>query len=248
MLEALRRWQDENPDLRRALAIANLPKEVRGEKNGNWRGGRTAEKRGFYMAHYSDIQKWRAAVLSRDGHRCKNCGRDEHLECHHIIPVSMTKAFAFERANGVTLCKECHTETDSYGGRNITPVANGLAIIATIPHHWQDYPTVGNWFVGKHGEPTVGILVSAMRDHRYNFLVALHELIESALCAHAGIKQSVVDKFDTEWKPHDGIEEPGSDPAAPYYREHFIATAIEMQMAHWLDVDWKAYGEALDEL
>lgn len=48
----------------------------------------------------------RKEILKRDNHACRNCGSDEHLEVHHIIPVTMggTK----DESNLCTLCSDCH--------------------------------------------------------------------------------------------------------------------------------------------
>jgi hypothetical protein len=56
--------------------------------------------------------------------------------------------------------------------------------IRTIPHHFQQYDTVGNYWrdVDGCGAELLEIRVSHMRDRRHEFLVALHELIEAFLC------------------------------------------------------------------
>lgn len=48
----------------------------------------------------------RREVLSRDGHRCVNCGSTEDLEVHHIVPIS--KSGTNEISNLVTVCSDCH--------------------------------------------------------------------------------------------------------------------------------------------
>jgi hypothetical protein len=120
-----------------------------------------------------------------------------------------------------------------------------------IDHAEQRYPTCGDWIAQPDG--SCHITVSRLPDPRYELLVAIHELCEATLCAHRGILQSAVDAFDKRFEAEraqgqHGDEEPGDDPAAPYYREHQIATAIEKQMAHWLDVDWSEYEKAINEL
>ncbi len=125
-------------------------------------------------------------------------------------------------------------------------------LIESIPHDQQRYPTVGDWQVSLPNNLT--IRVSHMRDSRYMLLVAIHELVEATLCAHHGIKQSSVDAFDKLFEAeraqgaHPDDAEPGNSPAAPYHREHLIATAIEKQMAHWLEVRWLDYEKAIDAL
>lgn len=119
-------------------------------------------------------------------------------------------------------------------------------IIETIPHKEQRYTTVGDWFYDPDG--TLHIKVSALSDDRREFLVALHELIEVKLCEHYGISQVSVDDFDMAWKEHDGIEEPGDDPQAPYENQHNFAMGIEQLLAAELEVKWHDYEKELDAL
>ncbi len=62
---------------------------------------------------YASLRKrrraaWRTLVLCADDLKCVDCGAGERLEAHHIIPVRLAPAMAFEVANGVTLCARCH--------------------------------------------------------------------------------------------------------------------------------------------
>lgn len=121
--------------------------------------------------------------------------------------------------------------------------------IQTIPHHDQRYETVGDWFYDPDG--TLHLRVSEMDNWRYEFLVALHELVECALCRHMGITQSEVDEFDRGFeasRDEDCVDEPGDDPAAPYRVQHCVATGVERIVAALLGVDWKSYDEAVNAL
>ena len=121
--------------------------------------------------------------------------------------------------------------------------------IDVIPHAEQRYDTVGDWRVLYEREGSIWQLdVSETGNWKYNYLIALHELIEMGLCVSAKIDDRDVDHFDIEWEPHDNIEEPGDDPEAPYYRQHQIACAIERAVALHLDVKWPEYEAALDKL
>lgn len=117
--------------------------------------------------------------------------------------------------------------------------------IETIPHNEQRYPTVGDWqFDENTGD--LSIKVSMMGDWRYELLVGLHELVEAGLCRDMGIAEFLVDEFDTGYKgPY---EEPGDDPDAPYYQQHFMATNLERLLANALSVNWQAYDYAVSEL
>ncbi len=48
----------------------------------------------------------RAAVIVRDGGRCRVCGSARNLEVDHIVPVS--KGGGFEEVNLQTLCRRCN--------------------------------------------------------------------------------------------------------------------------------------------
>jgi hypothetical protein len=48
----------------------------------------------------------RAAVLMRDGGRCRKCGRALNLEIDHIVPVS--KGGKTQESNLQTLCRRCN--------------------------------------------------------------------------------------------------------------------------------------------
>lgn len=125
-------------------------------------------------------------------------------------------------------------------------------VIETIPHDQQRYDTVGDWHRGADG--TVHIKVSelptknALFPEKFAFLVALHELVEWALCESAGITTSKVDTFDWDWVPHDGIEEPGDDADAPYFEQHQMASGIERTVAAALGVNWVEYEAAINAL
>ena len=43
-------------------------------------------------------------------------------------------------------------------------------------------------------------------------------------------------------------EEPGDDPHAPYHKQHQVATTCEKLIAEALEMDWEAYGRAVEKL
>jgi hypothetical protein len=120
-------------------------------------------------------------------------------------------------------------------------------VISQVPHSKQRYETVGDWIPGAPAE----IRVSRMKDERYVFLVALHELVEYELCKKNGISDNEVVAFDEAFEAerrmnlHPVEAEPGNDPRAPYRGEHDFATMIEMMVAQKLGVKWSAYEKAL---
>ena len=140
-------------------------------------------------------------------------------------------------------------------------------IIQTIPHDKQPYDTVGDWrFENADGEPitqdeamlkvetdacVVRINVSRMGNWRYEMLVAMHELGETLMCMHDGVMVEDVDAFDKKFeaaREEDNTDEPGDDPAAPYVRQHCIATAIERLMCAQLGCAWNEYDDAVMKL
>jgi hypothetical protein len=125
-------------------------------------------------------------------------------------------------------------------------------VIETIPHKNQRYETVGDWEYLPDG--TIQIRVSDMGNDDYNYLVALHELIEQKLCAKRGITQKQVDDFDIQFEKdrvegkHMPDEEPGDHPEAPYQNEHSAASGVERLMSSMLGVKWEDYAVAVESL
>ncbi len=127
------------------------------------------------------------------------------------------------------------------------------ARVLTIYHDAQPYDTVGSW--SYHGGPHQGsrlmVTVSHMSDERYEFLVAMHELIEAYLCKRAGITAEAVTAFDEKWNAETdtgGSTEPGEDLRAPYREQHLFAATIEKILASALGVDWTRYGDEVNSL
>ena len=127
--------------------------------------------------------------------------------------------------------------------KNIRPIFT----ISQVPHRKQRYETVGDWIPGKPAQ----IRVSRMRDQRYVFLVALHEMIEYELCKMHGISDKEVVAFDVNCEAerkmnlHPTDAEPGDHPKAPYRNEHVFATTIEMMVAQKLGVRWSDYEKTV---
>lgn len=116
--------------------------------------------------------------------------------------------------------------------------------------HWlQRYDTVGDWYISEALDRDLFIKVSTLPDRREMWLVAIHELIEAALCEVAGITAEEVDSFDMNYSNVvDAPPEPGDCPAAPYYRQHQIASGIERLLAAEMGVDWLTYERHVQEV
>jgi hypothetical protein len=131
----------------------------------------------------------------------------------------------------------------------IEPVEFRDLLVRAIPHDKQQYPTVGNWRIGSSGN--WDIWVSRLPDWRYVYLVALHEWIEMALCAHRGISGEDVTTFDEAFEAHrdeGNLDEPGDSDLAPYRKEHQFASHIERIVAAELGVEWDDYERAINDL
>jgi hypothetical protein len=116
--------------------------------------------------------------------------------------------------------------------------------IEFIPHLEQRYNTCGDWRFDADGN--MKICVSNMNTKNGPLLVAVHELVEALLCYHAGISTQEVDAFDINYKELEG--EMGDDPAAPYHKQHCIATGIERILAPLMGVGWKEYEDELIDM
>ena len=126
--------------------------------------------------------------------------------------------------------------------------------IDTVPHSTQRYPTVGDYFdvqTSSMKVPVSNVRISDMGNSDYEFLVAIHELVEMYLCKKRGISEESITAFDTDFEAKrqpGNVDEPGNDSAAPYYEEHKFATIIEKALAVELKVDWDEYDKTVNAL
>jgi hypothetical protein len=122
-------------------------------------------------------------------------------------------------------------------------------VIEEIPHAEQRYETCGDWWVGSDG--TWHVRVSNTGKWQHAVLVAVHELIEMALCRERGVTEDSVTQFDLDFeaaRPEGNTDEPGDDPSAPYQKEHQFATTVELLLAAELGVKWREYERAIEAL
>lgn len=104
----------------------------RGENHPQWKGGVTSAYKTIRKS--SEYIAWRTAVFERDHYTCQICGlkpgmgKRVDLQADHIKPFAMYPELRFELTNGRTLCIPCHQNTDTYGGRTITLIKQGVKI------------------------------------------------------------------------------------------------------------------------
>lgn len=112
--------------------------------------------------------------------------------------------------------------------------------IRTAPHETQRYNTAGDYFIAPGG--VTFFRISDMGNPDYNFMIAVHELVEAYLCNKRGIPFSAIDKFDID---HPELDDPGSSKKAPYHTEHMFALKIEKMIAKEMGINWEAYENRL---
>ncbi len=257
MVEGRRKSREKNPEKNRETCLRNLSKNKDGnlskENSPKWKGGLVSAYKQWRNIKWKEFEVWRKEVLERDNYRCKECGSENDLQVHHIVPVAECREVAFLRMNGVVLCKKCHYKTESYGGKlghvkHEVSVGKNRFLIRTIPHNFQDYNTVGNYATANG---VTLIFVSDLGSDVYNGIVIVHEMVELLLCKWRGVPEDEITKFDIEYeadREEGNVDEPGFDPKSPYHREHGIATAVELLMCAHIDQSWNEYEKAVNEL
>ena len=121
--------------------------------------------------------------------------------------------------------------------------------INTIPLQDQRYKTAGDWYntlkmTMVPPQEVLTISISELGNEEYEFLVAIHELVEAFLCRRRGIPHTLVDEFDLA----NPKQEPGDLPESPYFKEHQFASKIERLLAAELGVNWNSYEAHLAEV
>lgn len=85
----------------------------------NWQGGITDDYHRERRKQYVEERIWREKVFRRDDFTCQECGqRGGKLSAHHIQGWKEHPSLRYELSNGVTLCVECHKQTNNYAGKS----------------------------------------------------------------------------------------------------------------------------------
>ena len=59
-----------------------------------------------------EYQNWRDAVFKLFGRRCILCGHNGNITAHYVLAVNTYPELAFDPANGVPVCGNCHTQVN----------------------------------------------------------------------------------------------------------------------------------------
>ena len=93
-----------------------------GENSSNWNPNKTDKEREI-CRHYTEYTIFVKRVFSRDNYTCQCCGKvpKRGLVAHHLDGYDWCKEKRTDETNGITLCKECHSNFHSiYGYGNNT--------------------------------------------------------------------------------------------------------------------------------
>lgn len=117
-------------------------------------------------------------------------------------------------------------------------------IIETIRSDEQVYPTCGNY---QDFDKYELVSITKQDNEDYEFLVAIHELVEWWITKKRGIKEEDITSYDVAWELRSSpkADEPGNEEDCPYKKEHRFAENIERQIAHELGIDWEEYNKKL---
>lgn len=90
--------------------------DLSGKNHHSWKGGITPENK--KIRHSVEYRDWRIAVFERDNYTCQECGdRGVTLHADHIKPFAYYPELRLVISNGRTLCRPCHSKTDTYCGK-----------------------------------------------------------------------------------------------------------------------------------
>ena len=85
-------------------------KHTHGKNSYSWRGGATVE-RGKWLSNGG--HGWKRACRKRDNYTCQRCGevfdkRSNALQVHHKASFADYPELRSNKANGISLCRQCH--------------------------------------------------------------------------------------------------------------------------------------------
>jgi len=107
--------------------IKSLTGKYTGSKASNWKGGSTDLNR--LIRGRSEYRQWVSECMTRDNWTCRTCNKiGGKLQVHHkesfaallklyninTVNQALNCKLLWNVDNGITLCEECHKETDTY--------------------------------------------------------------------------------------------------------------------------------------
>lgn len=108
-------WKGKHLPIETRIKMSNAKKR---EKHWAWKGGISKDFKRIYFTF--EYKEWRKAVFKRDNFVCQMCQKTNcYLQADHIKPFAYFPELRFELSNGRTLCKDCHSKTDTFGARVI---------------------------------------------------------------------------------------------------------------------------------
>lgn len=79
-----------------------------GENNPNYNPDLPLEERNGKRGY--PIERWALSVKRRDNFTCQVCGSTEKPVAHHLNSYASAKDRRYDIKNGVTMCRDCHTD------------------------------------------------------------------------------------------------------------------------------------------
>jgi hypothetical protein len=115
--------------------------------------------------------------------------------------------------------------------------------IKVLPRKRMRYRTCGDYWEKRK---SLEIRVVEQVNEDYEFLVAVHELVEFYITRKRGIKEEDIMKYDLDWEDRtDKVDEPGNQEDCIYKKEHRFAENLERLIAAELGIDWQLYDKEL---
>lgn len=111
-------------------------------------------------------------------------------------------------------------------------------VMQSLPFEKMRYETYGDYH---ESNGAVRIDVVKQDNPLYEWLIAIHELVEYVLVKARKISISQIEEFDQTCQSTD----PGDDTAAPYYHEHQVATIVEKIVCNELGIKWHDYTKEI---
>jgi hypothetical protein len=111
--------------------------------------------------------------------------------------------------------------------------------IRSRPFEEMRYATYGDYY-DQNGKTRIDVV--EQNNPLYEYLIAIHELVEYVLVKARKISIDEIEEFDQTTH----CEEPGDHPNAPYYYEHQVASIVERIVCNELGIKWAEYEDDIN--